>query len=57
MPALDLRIIEGIGKVSVILQRDTVPTHEIVEAFAVSKFSLPLLPGPFILQFLRLTIK
>jgi uncharacterized membrane protein YpjA len=38
MPALDPRIIHGLGEVSVILQR-SVPEHEIVEAFLVSMFS------------------
>ena len=39
MPALDPRIIRGIREASVILQRDAVPKHEIIEAFLVSKLS------------------
>lgn len=40
MPALDLRIvqarvIQGMSEASVILRRDSIPTHEIVEAFIV----------------------
>jgi hypothetical protein len=50
MPALEARIIQGLSEASVLLRRDGVPTHEIVEAFAVSKFShsyfdLPVSPG------------
>jgi hypothetical protein len=56
MPALDPRIIQGIREASIILQRDAVPTHEIVEAFLVSKFS-PILIDRLVLRFLRLTMK
>jgi len=37
MPALDPQIIQGLGEVRVILQR-SMPRHEIIEAFLVSKF-------------------
>jgi hypothetical protein len=39
MPALDPRIIQGLADASVILRRGILPTHEIIEAFLVSKFS------------------
>jgi hypothetical protein len=39
MPTLDPLIIQEMGEISVRLRRASVPTHEVVEAFAVRKFS------------------
>ena len=38
MPALDPRIIQGLGEFGDIVLKRDLPTHEIVEAFLVCKF-------------------
>jgi hypothetical protein len=41
MPAIALapRIIQGVAEVAVLVQRNPVPKHEIIEAFLVSKLN------------------